>query len=359
MTAINYKFSKSNDQEFVKILISRVNNYFSENAIPRTANSSMILKTFVTFGFYIAVYLIILFGEIQNLTILFILWGLLGIGQALVGFCIMHDTLHKAHINNKFIYGLLQIPIIAIGVESDIWKIEHIFMHHNFTNIEGIDQDIHPRLFFRFSKHQPRKWFHRYQHIYAIIFYGLLIIEWVTIKDFIKVINYRKMGFIKSNKKAFILALKIFLKKSLFYIVFLIIPLHFIPFSSLIIFCMFLTMLFIAGLVMTIIFQTAHVVPNTEFIYHTEPTINENWHVHQLKTTCNYASNNKFITYFFGGLNYQVEHHLFPSICHVHYPEIAKIVRETTDEFGIPYNTYNSFTEAIKMHFFLLKKLGK
>ena len=359
MATLDYKFSNLNDTQFVKVLHSRVNNYFIENSIDRTANSSMILKTLITFGFYVATYLFILFGGIQNITIAFFLWGLLGIGQAFVGICIMHDTVHKSYVNRKFIDGLLEIPIIAIGVESEIWKIEHNFLHHNYTNIEGLDQDIHPRYFFRFSKHQDRKWFHRFQHIYAIFFYGFLIIEWITIKDFAKVIKYRKMDFITSNKKAYLLAVKILLKKTLFYITFLLIPLLVLPFPAYITFFLFLTMLAIAGIVMTIIFQTAHVVPVTKFINQTEETTSENWHIHQIKTTCNFAHNNNLITYFFGGLNYQIEHHLFPDICHVHYPEISKIIHATIMEFDLPYHNYDTFTEAVSKHFSLLKTLGK
>lgn len=359
MPTIDYKFSKLDNSEFVKILHSRVNDYFSMNAISRKANTSMIAKTVIVFGFYLVVYLIILFTGIQSVAILFVLWGLLGLGQTLVGLCIMHDKVHKAYLNNKFINILLEIPIIAIGVESDIWKIEHNYMHHNYTNIDGLDQDIHPRFIFRFSRHQPKKWFHRYQHIYAVFFYGFLIIEWITIKDFLKVFKYLKMGFIKSNAEAGRLALKILVKKSIFYVIFLIIPLQMLPFPAYIVVGMFLTMLVIAGIAMTIIFQTAHVVPHTEFVNNTEQSVKDNWHIHQLKTTSNFANENKFITYFFGGLNFQIEHHLFPGICHVHYPEVAKIVRATSQEFGIPYYTYRTFGEAVVNHFKMLKSLGK
>jgi len=272
---------------------------------------------------------------------------------------LMHDLVHGALTKSKPLYNLLQIPVILIGVESLIWKIEHNLLHHNYTNIEGIDQDIHPRYVFRFSTNQPRKWFHKYQHIYATLIYGLMIIEWVTIKDFVKVIKYRKTGLIKTNKEAILTTISITIKKAIFYLVFLIIPLKVMPFPPLYITIMFITMLVISGIVLTIIFQIAHVVPSCAFIENDDNSYKETWHVHQMLTTSNFSIGNKFITYVLGSLNYQIEHHLFPSICHVYYPEISEIVRATAVEFGIPYYTKKTIWDAVSAHYSHLKTLGK
>lgn len=359
MSSINYNFSKSDNVEFVKTLNQRVNAFFTANNISKTADSKMYTKTLVTFGFYVAIYLTILFSGVTNLFLVFTLWAMLGIGQALVGMCVMHDKVHGSYTRSKLTNLLLEIPIISIGVESIIWNIEHNFMHHNYTNVEGLDQDIHPRVIFRFSKNQPKKWFHRFQHIYATFFYGLLIIEWMSVKDYIKVLKYRKMNFFKTNARALQVALIITIKKSIFYLIFLGIPLWILPFSSFQIIGMFLTMLVVAGIVMTIVFQTAHVVPNADFLEQDNAGENESWHMHQLRTTSNFAIGNKLVTYLTGGLNHQIEHHLFPGVCHTHYPELAKIVKSTADEYEMPYHSYASLGEAISKHYALLKSLGK
>ena len=359
MSNIDYSFSNSENVEFVKTLNQRVNNYFVSNKISKNANSKMFTKTIITFGFYVGIYLTILFSGITNLLVIFVLWAMLGIGQALVGMCVMHDKVHGSYTKNSLTNILLEIPIIAIGVESIIWSIEHNFMHHNYTNVEGLDQDIHPRVVFRFSKNQPKLWFHRFQHIYATFFYGLLIIEWMTVKDYLKVIKYRKLGFFKTNWKAWKVAMIITLKKSIFFLIFLVIPLMFMPFSPILICLMFLTMLVVAGIAMTIVFQTAHVVPNADFVEQEDQKEKESWHMHQLRTTSNFAKGNKWVTYLTGGLNYQIEHHLFPGICHTHYPELAKIVKSTTDEYQMPYHSYRSIGEAVGMHYSLLKTLGR
>lgn len=355
---INYRFKKGVNEEFSKTLRGRVNNYFKLNKVNPKANSVMIGKTLLSFGIYMTIYFSIVFGDFHNLILLFFLWIVLGLGQAVIGMTIMHDLVHGAYTKNKYIYFLLQIPVILIGVESLIWKIEHNVLHHNFTNIEGIDQDIHPRFVFRFSENQPKKWFHKYQHLYATFIYGLMIIEWVTVKDFMKVIKYRKEGLIKTNKEAIYTTVSILLKKGIFYFVFLIIPLMYMDLPPITIISMFVTMLVVSGVVLTIIFQLAHVVPACEFIKQDDETFKKNWHIHQMLTTSNFSIGNKFITHFVGSLNYQIEHHLFPNICHVHYPSISKIVRQTADEYEIPYHSKKTIFAAISDHYKLLKQLG-
>lgn len=318
----------------------------------------MVLKTFLLVTIYAAVYSLIISGSVSNLSLLFFLWGLLGLGQSFIGMCVMHDTVHGAYSKNKSVRALLQIPIIAIGVEERIWRIEHNILHHTYPNVDGIDQDIHPRWVFRFTKSQDRKWYHAYQHLYASFFYCFLIMEWLTVKDFLKVLRFHKLHFFKSKRESIYVASLILLKKLLFYVVFFVIPLYVLPYSPLIIVSMFLTMLAVAGFVMTIIFQLAHVVDHCDSEADYDHLKEKNWHVYQLETTCNFAHNNQPLSYLIGGLNYQIEHHLFPQICHSHYPKISKIVKQTADDFGIPYHYEPTFSGAVGAHFRHLRKLG-
>lgn len=352
------KYSKSVQAEFSKTLNERVDAYFKNNQIDPLAGSSMILKSVLLFGLYAIIYLCIISGIVSSVPLLFFLWALLGLGQAFIGMSIMHDTVHGAYTRKGFARNVLEVPIIVIGVEPMIWKIEHNILHHTYTNVEGIDQDIHPRYVFRFTVHQPKKWFHSYQHIYATFVYGLLIIEWLTVKDFIKVIKYHRMGFFKSYAESAFVAMTILAKKLIFYFVFLYLPIHFLSFDSKLVTAMFITMLVVAGIIMTIIFQLAHVVSHCNAESSPSNLADKNWHVYQLQTTCDFAHNNLLLSYLIGGLNYQIEHHLFPRVCHVHYPEISKIVKQTANEFGIEYHYEDSFMGAIKAHYLHLKELG-
>jgi linoleoyl-CoA desaturase len=353
------KYSTSVQKEFSASLNQRVGAYFKDNGINPHAGQSMIFKSVLLFGLYAAVYVLIISGVVSSLPLLFFLWTLLGLGQSFIGMSVMHDAVHGAYTKNRFIKLLLQVPIVAIGVEPKIWRIEHNVLHHTYPNVEGIDQDIHPRYVFRFTAHQPRKWYHAYQHLYATLFYGFLIIEWLTVKDLLKVLKYYRMRFFKSYAEASSLALIIILKKLLFYLVFLYIPLQVLPFEPLLILAMFMTMLVVAGISMTIIFQLSHVVSQCEAESSAANLSDKNWHVYQLQTTCNFAHSNRLLSYLIGGLNYQIEHHLFPQVCHVHYPAIAAIVKQTADEFGVPYHYEDTFMGAVKAHYRHLKDLGR
>ncbi|MGV3612200.1 MAG: fatty acid desaturase family protein [Fluviicola sp.] len=353
------RYSSTVQSEFSTVLNQRVRSYFKEHGIDPHGSQTMFLKSILLFGLYAAVYLFILLSGVSNLPVLFFLWALLGILLSFIGMAIMHDTVHGAYTNKRALNYILQIPILAIGVEPKIWRIEHNVLHHTYPNVEGIDQDIHPRFVFRFTKHQKRRWYHAYQHIYATFIYGLLIIEWMTVKDFMKVIKYHRMGFFKSRGETFFRAGIILLKKLLFYFLFLYLPLKILPFNPLLVVLMFLTMLVVAGIFMTIVFQLAHVVSDCETEGNAENLATKNWHVYQLETTCDFAHENKVVSYLIGGLNYQIEHHLFPGICHVHYPEISVIVKQTAREFGIRYHYQKTFTGAVKAHYNQLKNLGK
>jgi linoleoyl-CoA desaturase len=353
------RYSSTVQSEFSTVLNQRVRSYFKENEIDPQGSQTMILKSAILFGLYAAVYLLILFAGFTTIPLLFFLWGLLGILLSFIGMGIMHDTVHGASTKNRFIQSLLQIPILAIGVEPKIWRIEHNVLHHTYPNVEGIDQDIHPRFVFRFTEHQKRRWYHAYQHMYATFIYGLLIIEWMTVKDFVKVIKYHRMGFFKSRMETTSIAGIILLKKLLFYFVFLYLPLKLLPFDPLLVVLMFLTMLVVAGVFLTVVFQLAHVVSDCETESDAENLADKNWHIYQLETTCDFAHDNKVVSYLTGGLNYQIEHHLFPAICHVHYPEISVIVKQTAREFGIPYHYQKTLSGAVKAHYDQLRKLGK
>ncbi len=353
------KYSKSINRDFSVTLNKRVYAYFKENEITTQAGPIMFGKTVFLFGVYSFLYLFIISNQISSLPFLFALWCLIGLVQSFIGMSIMHDAVHGAYTKNKIYEALLHIPIIAIGVEPKIWHFEHNVLHHNYPNIDGIDQDINPRILFRFTKHQPRHWYHRFQHIYATFLYSFMVIEWLTVKDFIKVGKFYRMGLISNQTKAAFLVLGILIKKLIFYLVFLIVPLHVLPFDSWNIIGMFFTMLVTAGVSLTIVFQLAHVVPMCKTERDSSEIENQSWHRHQMETTANFAHDNKILTYLIGGLNYQIEHHLFPKICHSHYPAISKIVKQTAIEFGTPYHYDKTFIGAIRSHYRLLNNLGK
>lgn len=356
---LRHSFQNQKDAAFGEVLRKRVMEHLKEKNRQTLATPGMVIKTLVLFMLYLSMYAGLLWNPWKSLMFMFCCYGCLGILLGVIGMNIMHDKVHGAYAKKPFWNALLEIPILLIGLESKIWHFEHNVLHHNYTNVEGVDHDIHHRFVFRFSKNQPLRWFHRFQFMYAPVIYGLLLFEWLTIKDFIKVIQYRKLGLIKSRSEAIFLFLQIFSKKLFFHNTFLIIPMIVLPFNPWIIAGGYALMLVCGGFFMTMVFQLAHIVPNVQFTPSDQFEIPENWYVYQLQTTSNFAVGNRWVSEAIGGLNYQIEHHLFPSMCHVHYQEIAPIVQATCAEFGLPYHSLPSVRAAMRGHFTVLKTLGK
>lgn len=356
---IRYKFSRETDREFALTLKKRVNAYFKEQQKPLTADNEMTVKVAIGFSAYLLLYAIIIGSGISNIPALFGLWFLMGFAKAFIGTSVMHDAMHGAFSRNKRVNLWMQLSAIMVGVDPKIWSIQHNVLHHTYTNIEHNDEDIESRYIFRMTPHQPRRWFHAYQHIYAIVFYSIFTLIWITVKDLIKLIMYRKKKLVKKGLPFYQLLFMVLFRKALYLAVFLVTPLLVLEVPAGMVVMMFITMHLVAGVMLSIIFQSAHVMPSSSFKAPEGEKIDENWQVHQLLTTTNFDMKNRWLTWYIGGLNYQVEHHLFPNICHVHYPKIAKIVQQTTAEFNVPYYAQKNIFLAIFNHFNMLRLLGR
>ena len=118
---------------------------------------------------------------------------------------------------------------------------------------------------------------------------------------------------------------------------------------------------FLQGIILSVIFQLAHCVEEADFPMPDEVDnrIENEWAIHQVQTTVDFARRSRLVNWYTGGLNYQIEHHLFPQICHLHYPALSKIVEETSNEFGVRYEAHQTFGAAVASHYRLLKTLGQ
>lgn len=355
---IRYKFSTQNNREFAHTLRKRVNAYFKENNINRKANGQMVGKSILAISMHVVPFILIISGWITSIPILFGLWVIMGVGTAFTGMSVMHDALHGSYAKSKGVNFIMGLSAYLIGANPKNWQIQHNVLHHTYTNIEHADDDITPRFVMRFTPHQPRKWFHRFQHIYAPVLYGISTFLWVLNKDFSQLYGYYKKNLIKKEEFRRQMGINV-VHKSIYWLIVLGLPILILPFPFWLTVLMFLSMHYVTGIILTLVFQTAHVIPDNRFVLQDSQQIEENWTVHQMLTTTNSAMNSKFVTWFTGGLNHQIEHHLFPNVCHVHYPDIAPIVRQTAEEYGIPYQAHPSFGSAVADHFRLLHHLGR
>jgi linoleoyl-CoA desaturase len=353
------RYSKLNN-DFAAELRSAVEEYFKKNNIQRYGNREIYLKTLLMSGVYFTPFFIMIFGNISSVPLILLLWLVMGIGMSGLGMVTMHDANHGSFSKHKLVNRFFGGSLYLLGGFPPNWRFQHNTLHHGYTNIDGHDQDIAPLRILRFSPNQPIKNIHRFQFIYAWIFYGLMTFSWITIKDFREFFKFKKMGaFSNSKRKQDSMFIKLLVSKTLYYSVFLLIPLFVIPVPWYWILAGYLLMHFTGGLILSTIFQTAHVLPTSKYPLPSENNEMEyNWAVHQLYTTSDFSPGSKIFSWLIGGLNYQVIHHLFPNISHIHYRNIAPIVQSTVHKYGLPYLVNRNFLTAIREHIKMLKKLG-
>jgi len=356
---LNFPWEKNND--FMLTLRKKVDDYFEQTNLSKRGNVNLVMKTIVMLSLYLIPYLLMVTGVITSIPLILICWVLMGLGMAGVGMDVMHDANHGSYSKKRRMNNLLSYTLYLLGGLPVTWRIQHNNIHHSFTNIHGYDDDIEPIDILRFSPHKPLRKIHRYQHIYAWILYGLMTLLWITTKDFKQLFKYRNRGLLVREEKSFNrMMVKLVLTKLMYYVLFIAIPLITLPIPWYLTLLFFVIMHFIAGVILSTIFQTAHVMPDSEYPLPDEDgNMENNWVVHQLLVTADYARHNKPLTWLLGGLNYHAVHHLFPHISHVHYPKISPIIKEVTDQYGITYREQPTFLKAIGQHAKMLKLLGR
>ena len=353
------KFIDRNRSPFFATVRRRVDAYFAETGKPKQADGRMIAKVAFFLSALVALYFLILLGGFSASIMLGFAIAL-GVVCALIGFNVCHDAIHGSFSTNPTVNRALSLVFNLIGANAYVWGLTHNVIHHTYTNIPGHDEDLEvaPGLV-RLSPDLPLKPIHRFQHYYSFLLYGLASISWVFRKDYLKFFkteSLRADG--QPHPRSELYTLIGF--KVIYYTLFIVVPLLVLPITIGQFAIGFLVMHLAEGLTLGLVFQLAHVVEGTDFPYPTEEgTIEEAWAVHQMQTTANFGRKDWLTTFLCGGLNMQVEHHLFPKISHIHYPAISDIVKQTADEFGVPYIENTSFWTALASHYRMLKKLGK
>jgi linoleoyl-CoA desaturase len=347
-------------RDFAATLNKRVNDYFKMNNLTRHANTEMVIKTVFMFAAYFVPYSLILTGTLTGTVALLIAVAVMSLGLAGIGLSVMHDANHGAYAKKNWINTVIGYSLNLVGANAFNWKVQHNVLHHTFTNVHEEDEDISPRGALRLTPHSEWKKIHRYQFIYAWFLYGLMTIVWLFFKDFVRIVRYHKSGMTKKQNANIVEEWFILIGTKLLYVGYIfVLPmvLTTLPWWNIVLGVVI--MHYIAGFILAIIFQPAHVIEGTEFPLPDEDCkLENNWAIHQLLTTTNFGNNSRWFSWYVGGLNFQIEHHLFPNICHVHYRKISGIVQSTAEEFGLPYRSTRTFMQALVKHGKLLKQLG-
>lgn len=353
------KYNLKDQPEFVKELRKKVNEHFTKNNISKHANLNMKFKTTFMLLLYFTPLVLMLTGVVSSFWPVMLMWVLMSLGMSGIGLSIMHDANHRSYSKNKTVNNILGYLVNFLGAYHVNWKIQHNTLHHGFTNVEGFDEDIRTPVM-RFAPNQKRKKYFRFQMYYAPFVYGLMTMYWLVSKDFQGLVRYNKRNLLEGKgltlKKAVI---HLIFNKVWYLLLTLVLPIILIDLPWWQTLLGFILMQYLCGLILTLIFQPAHVIRETDFFIAEEGgSMENNWAIHQMKTTSNFANGSRIFSWFIGGLNYQIEHHLFPNICHVHYSNIAKIVKETAADYNIPYHHHKTFYSALRSHFILINQLG-
>lgn len=361
MSKNQIKFPNQKRPEFITELRADVKSYFEQNGNNRFGNNGLILKTVILLTLYFAPLIVMLTGVITSWPLLLLAWVVMGVAVAGVGMGVMHDANHGSYSQIPQVNKWMSRTLYLLGGFPVNWKYQHNTMHHGFTNIDGHDEDIEPVGILRFSPHRPLRKIHKFQHWYAWFFYGLMTFSWVTFKDFKQLIGYKRENARLNSKKSYNqLMVSLIISKVFYYILFLAIPMVLIPAPWYLTLGGFLLMHFVAGLILGAVFQAAHVVPTSEYpLPDEEGNVENNWAIHQLLTTSDFAPKNQLLSWYTGGLNFQVEHHLFPNISHVHYKKLSPLVQRAAEKYNLPYYVEKNFRQAIRSHTKMLYKLGR
>jgi linoleoyl-CoA desaturase len=342
---------------FQQELKLRVNRYFAERKQSPTGNVGLHIKAISFFVVYFALYIHLLFFTP-------LIWFaipeclLLGGLTAAIGFNVMHDGSHGSFSKSKWLNKLAAVSVNCFGASAIMWNMKHNIVHHTYTNIDGMDDDIEIQPFLRMSTTQKKLKVHRFQHIYVWFLYSFLLIIWVFATDYIKYFK-RRIGAMPLQKLSVKQHITFWAAKVVYAFMMIVFPIYKLGFMAWLV--GFLIVVMFAGFVLSVVFQLAHTVEHTAFPMPTDETnkIENEWAIHQVETTANFATKNKLVSWLVGGLNFQIEHHLFPKVSHIHYPAISKIIKQTCADFGITYLEFPRMRHAIASHASYLRRMGR
>jgi linoleoyl-CoA desaturase len=338
-------------------LKKRISDYFEGVGKSTTGDYNIFVKAVILMISFSFVYIHLVFFTPAAI------WAilesvLLGGIVAAIGFNVMHDGAHGSFSKYKWVNHVAAFSLNILGGNSFMWNQKHNVIHHAFTNVDGVDDDIDIQPWMRMSETQKKYKLHKYQHLYFWFLYSLLYIFWIFVLDYLKYFK-SKVGTMPL-KKMTLSDHFVFWGFKLFHaFLFIGLPIYMVGFTDWLI--SFVIFTCVAGFVLSLVFQLAHTVEHTAFPVANVQTgkMDDEWAVHQIKTTANFATGNKLVSWLVGGLNFQIEHHLFPKISHVHYPAISKIIKQACQEYGIVYIEYPRVHLAVASHVAFLRQMGR
>lgn len=340
--------------DFFDSLKDLVEKFFKEKKIKKTGNAKLFIKAAILLTTLVGLYVFWVFFTPSSFILRLPLWLLFGLNLAAIGFNVMHDACHGSFSSSRGVNNVFSLTLNMLGGYASWWKQKHNIFHHTYVNLDGIDEDIAiPGM--RVHPHQRWKRIHKYQHYYWWFMYGLTYFAWILISDFVRYFS-NKVAKYKFTKISIADRFGFWFSKAIYGLLYVYIPIKVCGWEIWL--EGFAIYGVVCGFVIAIIFQLAHNVEETDKPLIVDDNIDNAWAIHQVETTANFSTRSKPLRWLCGGLNFQIEHHLFPLISHVHYPDLQPLIKETCLRYELPYNE-KPMPEAIKSHVAMLKRLGK
>lgn len=343
---------------FRRELEARVGSYFRESSRSRHASACIYVKTLVLLAW--------LGGSYAGLVWCATAWWQaiplcisIGLAMAGIGFNVQHDGGHGAYSPHPALNRAAALSLNLLGGDAYFWRYKHNIAHHTYPNISGSDNDIYMGPLARMSPHDPRYWFHRFQYIYLWALYALLAVKWQLVDDFRSMIRPGVADTSVPRPRGWD-QVSFWVGKACFLTLAFGLPLLAGHRLRAVVGLYLLTMA-VLGLTLATVFQLAHCVEEATFRIPADGSrcIEREWMAHQIETAVDFARGNRLLTWYLGGLNFQIEHHLFPKICHVHYPALSPIVEETCRKHGIDHRSHRTMRRALRSHVRWLRHLGR
>jgi len=344
-------------------LRKRVGDYLEQNQIDPKSSWAIYCRLIFIYCLLFATYYIAHFMNFNSIPLTIVTAIVFGVGEALFSMHILHDASHCSISHIPAVWRWVGVTFdFFIGSSYFAWLHQHAIGHHLYTNVRGADPDLGEGEvdFRRVSPAQGWMPMYKYQHIYAPFLYGLLPFK-SRIQDsdsFIRRVN----GRIRVVNPSMFYVITYLIGKVNFIIWRFVVPLFFMSLGQLMI--SFFIAEFVLGYYLAFVFQVSHVATDLDFMATPLPPappakIDEDWAISQIRTTQDYGFGSALTTFLTGGLNYQVIHHLFPTVSQSYLPTIAPIVVQTCKEYGVHYHLLPNFWGAFKSHIEYLRIMGQ
>jgi linoleoyl-CoA desaturase len=351
------RFRDRRGGEFYATVRRGVEDYFRRTAKSRYADGTLIAKGVVYLGVALGAYGLILTGW-------FGAWGMLllanvyGIAALLLGINVGHDGAHAAISRHRWInQTVLYASFVLIGADPYLWQMRHVRSHHIFPNVNGCDIDIDSNLFLRLSPNHPKRWYQRYQHLYAPFVFWLVDIHTVFVQDlhYLFKRELANMVDIRHPPSAYFsfIACKVVFVGLIFVIPVLVLP---IPWWEVLLGALLMSFVSSCAFVYLLIgthFCEEATFPETD----AHGVIEHDWATHAMLTSLDWSPYSRLAHVIAGGSNAHAAHHLFPNVSHVHYRAISRIIHTAAVECGVPHNV-STLPRMIRSHFRFLKRMG-